>query len=385
MWGDRHRWFGRMKFALAVRNLLRSGARLWVSLFGIAFATFLMGFQGSLLYGFTLAASRIVDAVDADLLIVGKGTPTFEYVSPIPERYATLSLGVDGIADAGRGIVGWAPIQRPNGEHTNVAVVGIERRFRGRLPDVFDLAAEEGRSHWALAIDATDASVLQYAGASRAVQIGSHRGHYVAEVHGFSSFIGSPYVFADYVDAHNYLNLESTQVSLVLLRVAPGHDLLAVRDALRARLSDVDVWTQSELAWKSRLFWLVQTGAGAALSLAAILGFLIGLVVVVQTIYSITADNIDEYATMKAIGATNGDVRAVVLIQSFVCGVVGGSAGLVLIRPFAALVRPAVTWITVPSFIYGLVGVAIALLCAAASLIAAHPAVAIDPGRVFRA
>src|SRR5579864_537515 len=99
MWGDRHRWFGRMKFALAVRNLLRSGARLWVSLFGIAFATFLMGFQGSLLYGFTFAASRIVDAVDADLLIVAKGTPTFEYVSPIPERYATLSLGVDGIAD----------------------------------------------------------------------------------------------------------------------------------------------------------------------------------------------------------------------------------------------------------------------------------------------
>ena len=171
----------------------------------------------------------------------------------------------------------------------------------------------------------------------------------------------------------------------MLLRVAPGHDLLAVRDALRARLPDVDVWTKSELAWKSRLFWLVQTGAGAALSLAAILGFLIGLVVVVQTIYSITAENIDEYATMKAIGASNGDVRAVVLIQSFVCGVLGGSVGLVLIRPFAALVRPAVTWITVPSFIYALVGVAVALLCAAASLIAARPAVAIDPGRVFRA
>lgn len=381
---SRDRRFGRMKFALALRNLLHSGARLWVSLFGIAFATFLMGFQGSLLYSFTLAASRIVDAVAADLVILGKGTPTFEYVSSIPERYATLALGVDGVSDAGRGIVGWAPIQRPNGDHTLIALVGIERRFRGELPDVFDLAAAKGRSDWALAIDATDAKVLQYAD-THAVQIGSHRGYFVAEVNGFSSFIGSPYIFADYVDAHNYLNLESTQVSLLLLRVAPGHDPIAVRDALRARLPDIDVWTRSELAWKSRLFWLVQTGAGAALSLAAILGFFIGLVVVVQTIYSITAENVEEYATMKAIGASNGDVRTVVLIQSFVCGVLGGCVGLLLIRPFAALVRPAVTWITVPGWIYAVVGVAIALLCAAASLIAARPAVAIDPGRVFRA
>ncbi len=83
-----------MKVVLAVRNLKRSRGRLWVSLFGIAFATFLMGVQGSLLHSFTRAASRIVDSVDADLWIVGKGTPTFDYVSPIPERYAFLALGV---------------------------------------------------------------------------------------------------------------------------------------------------------------------------------------------------------------------------------------------------------------------------------------------------
>ncbi len=382
---DRYPWFGPMKFALALRNLLRSGARLWISLFGIAFATFLMGFQGSLLYSFTLAASRIADAVDADLLIIGKGTPTFEYVSPIPERYATLALGVDGVSDAGRGVVGWAPIQRPNGDRTLIALVGIERRFRGQLPDVFSLAAVRGHSAWALAIDATDANVLQYENASQAVQIGSHRGHFIAEINGFSSFIGSPYIFAEYADAHNYLNLERTQVSLLLLRVAIGHDPIDVRNALRARLPDVDIWTKSELVWKSRLFWLVQTGAGAALSLAAILGFFIGLVVVVQTIYSITAENIEEYATMKAIGASNGDVRVVVLIQSFICGVLGGCVGLLIIQPFAAVARSVVTWIAVPGWIYAVVGVAITLLCAAASLVAARPAIAVDPGRVFRA
>ena len=84
------------------------------------------------------------NSVDGDLWIVSKGTPTFDYVSPIPERYAYLALGIDGVRDAGLGIAGWAPIQRPNGDKTLVMVIGVEKRYRGRLPDVADLAAKEG-------------------------------------------------------------------------------------------------------------------------------------------------------------------------------------------------------------------------------------------------
>ena len=376
---------GRMKVTLAVRNLMRSRGRLWVSFFGIVFASFLMGVQGSLLYSFTLASSRIVDAVDADLIIIGKGIPTFDYVSPIPERYTYLAMGVDGVLNAGRGILGWAPIQRPNGDRTLILLVGVEEAFRGRLPDLMHMAAARGQSNSALAVDTTDAQRFSFLGRPRAVQIAARRGEIIAKVHGFSSFIGSPYVFAKYVDAHQYLRLDRTQVSFLLVRVAPQHDPIAVRDALRSRLSDVDVWTKSELSTKSRQFWLVQTGAGGALSLAAILGFCIGLVLVAQTIYSITADNIEEYATLKAMGASNGDVRIIVLVQAYICGILGGAAGLVMVRPFAALIQPIVTWITVPPWIYVVVVFALTILCFGAALIAARPALSIDPGRVFRA
>jgi putative ABC transport system permease protein len=374
-----------MKLILAIRNLLRSRGRLGVSLCGIVFAAFLMAVQGSLLYSFTLAASRIVDAVDGDLVIVGKGIPTFDYVSSIPERYAYLAVGVDGVLDAGRGILGWAPIQRPNGDTTLVLLVGVENNFRGRLPDVFRTGTSFGLSDSALVIDRTDAQSFQFDDRPRAVQIAARRGQILAKVDGFSSFIGSPYVFATYADARRYLGLERTQVRFVLLRVAPGRDVAAVRDALRSRLSDVDVWTKTEMAAKSRQFWLVQTGAGGALTLAAILGFCIGLVLVAQTIYSITAENIEEFATLKAMGASNGDVRVVVLTQALICGILGGVIGLLLVKPFAATIRPIVTWITVPSWIYFTVAIALIVLCVGAALIAARPAVAVDPGRVFRA
>lgn len=374
-----------MKSLLAVRNLERSGGRLWVSLFGIAFATFLMAIQGSLLHSFTMAASRIVDSVDADLWIIAKGTPTFDYVSPVPERYAVLALGVAGVRDAGRGIAGWSPIQRPNGDRTLVMLVGVESSYRGLLPDVAEITAANGLSDSGLVLDTSDAHALGFDGRLQTAQVAARRGYFLAATRGFASFLGSPLVFSDYVGAHRFLRLERTQASFLPLHVSAGSDPRAVRDALRARLPDVDVWTATELSWRSRLFWLVQTGAGGALTVAAVLGFGIGLVLVAQTIYSITTENIEEYATMKAMGASNGDVRTVVLTQSLICGVLGGIAGLLLVEPAAAVLRGLVAWLAVPFWMYFAVTAALALLCVLASLIAARPAVTVDPGRVFRA
>jgi putative ABC transport system permease protein len=374
-----------IKATLAARNLLRSGGRFWVSLFGIAFATFLMCVQGSLLYSFTLTASRVVDSVHADLWIIGKGTPTFDYVTSIPERYAQHALGVEGVLDAGRGAAGWAPIERPNGDRTLVWIIGVEENYRGSLPPVKELAAASGLSDSAVVVDETDADRIGFDGRVQAAQIGFQRSHLFAKTGGFASFIGTPLVFSDYTDVRRFLRLERAHASFVVLHVKPGHDVAAVRDALRARFTDVDVWTQKELATRSRLFWLIQTGAGAALLLAGVLGFGIGLVLVAQTIYSITAENVEEFATMKAMGASRFDVQLVVLLQSVICGVVGGAVGLLLVGPYVEASRSIVTWLAVPYWMYLFVSAALLILCVLASLIAVRPAVAVDPGRVFRA
>ena len=374
-----------MKATLALRNLLHSRGRLWVSLFGIGFATFLMCVQGSLLYSFTLTASRVVDSVHADLWMIAKGTPTFDYVTSIPERYSQYALGIEGVQDSGLGASGWAPIQRPNGDRTLVMIIGVEDKYRGGLPPAKQLAAAAGLSNSGIVLDETDAAQLGFDGRLQPAQVGFRRSYLFARTAGFASFIGTPLVFSDYTDVRRYLRLEQTDASFILLNVRPGYDPAAVRDALRTRFADVDVWTQAELSSRSRLFWLIQTGAGAALLLAGILGFGIGLVLVAQTIYSITAENVEEYATMKAMGASNLDVHFVVLVQSLVCGIFGGILGLLLVEPYVRASRSIVTWLAVPYWMYPFVGFALLMLCVLASLIAARPAINVDPGRVFRA
>jgi ABC-type antimicrobial peptide transport system permease subunit len=88
---------------------------------------------------------------------------------------------------------------------------------------------------------------------------------------------------------------------------------------------------------------------------------------------------------MKAMGASNRDVHTVVLVQSLICGIVGGLFGLLVVGPFATLLRLMVSWMSVPYWIYFVVAGALVVLCILASLIAARPAVRVDPGRVFRA
>jgi hypothetical protein len=177
-----------------------------ISIFGIFFATFLMAVQGSLLYGFSMAASRIIDAIDSDIWVVAKGTPAFEFVSPIPGRYADLALGSEGVQSTGRGVASWAAFQRFRGARTFVFIGGAEEAFRGRIPPISSLSASAGIGEGGVVIDSTDAGTLDFDQASGHVQINGQRANLFTTTAGFSSFLGPPLVLGRYADVRRYLH-----------------------------------------------------------------------------------------------------------------------------------------------------------------------------------
>jgi putative ABC transport system permease protein len=376
---------GSMGALLAYRNLRRAGGRMIVSLFGIFFATFLMAVQGSLLYGFSIAASRIVDAVDADIWMIAKGTPATEFVTPIPERYADLALGVEGVFTTGRAVASWAPFEKTKGDHTFIFIAGVEDSFRGRIPNMASVSAAAGVSDGGLLFDETDTSALGADPQERHVEVAGLRAHLLTTISGFSTFLGPPLVFGSYIDVRRYLRYDRTKVGIVFARISKGVDAGSVRNNLRVRFPDLDCWTASEFSTRSRVYWLLQTGAGAALSLAAFLGFSLGLVLVAQTMYALTTENIEEFATLRALGASDRDLYSIVLAQSLICGVVGCTSGLIAVGPFVALARSNITWVSVPAWMYGLIPILVLTLCICAARIAVKPAMLIEPGRVFRA
>jgi hypothetical protein len=89
-----------------------------------------------------------------------------------------------------------------------------------------------------------------------------------------------------------------------------------VRDALRAKLPDSEVLTKAEFRTRSLNHWLFATGAGVALIGGAVLGLVVGTVIVAQTLYSSTKDHLNEFATLRALGSSSGYIHRVILAQA---------------------------------------------------------------------
>jgi len=366
--------------ALAWRNLLHDRTRFAVTVLGIAFAVFLMTFQSGLLVGFTLAASRVIDSYDADIWIMPRGVPCFDFAATLEERTRELAQGVAGVADTGRVAAGFTVFQKPDGYRQTVLVLGSDERFAGAVPQV-----HTGLRRESALVDETDAALLVAGHTPAAIEINSHRGTVAGITTGFSSFLGSPYVFTAYHDAVDFLRVPPEKSMFILVKAVHGQDLAQLRDRLRARFPNYDVWTSSEFSTRARKYWLIQTGAGGALSLSAILGFVIGLVLISQTTYATTMENIEEYATLKAVGASRGFVRGIVLVQSMFCGACGAALGFIAVDPAANLARALVTWVFVPRWMFLAVTLATLLMCALACTISIRAAIRVEPGRVFRA
>ena len=371
---------------LAWHNITHDRMRFAVTVLGITCAVVLMIFQGSMLLGFLRAASKIIDSTDADLWIGGRGVQCFEFAVPIERRFADLARGIRGVGFTTRLCTRLVQFRKSDGSQQQVALVGAEVASGVRLPIPALVSASGGLSPDSLVVDASNAQMLGVAAhLPLDVEINEQRARVVAQTSGFGSFLGSPYVFASYTDASHFIRLRGDETMFILVHVLPGYSVERVKRDLQARLPSVDVWTRAEFSRRARFYWTAQTGAGGAILAAALMGFIIGFAIVSQAIYSNTMENIEEFATLKALGATSGYIVRVIVCQALIAGGVGYALGVLITHPVATLALPYIPWIATPWWLSAGVFAPALLMCALASVISVKSARTVEPAKVFRA
>jgi putative ABC transport system permease protein len=365
---------------LAWRNLIRQPLRFALTVLGIGFAVFLMMFQGSLLAGFLRAASKVIDAADADIWIAARGVGFFDFPNTIPATAAGEANGVPDVAEVRKAIVGLTFWQRPSGSRKTIVLVGAERGLTRRLP-----AAPEDAPPGEVVVDASDQGALGISKLPLEVEIGERRARVAGVTNGFASFLGSPYVFAQYRDAARYLRVDPSRTMFVLVRLSGRRDPKSVEADLRQRFPDLDVWSRAAFSRSAQQYWLLQTGAGGALLTAALLGFVVGTVIASQTMYATTMENLEEFATLAAMGAARRFIVGIVLTQALIAAALGTMAGLALESVAAEGARSIVAWIYAPGWLSPVMAASALLMCSVASLASIRQAITVEPGRVFRA
>src|SRR5262249_37206232 len=269
-----------------------------------------------------------------------------------------------------------------------VQVVGVETSPNRRpLLGPWNVVAGDPRrltEPGAIVLDRSEYSKLKIDRIGHTTEIAGVRAEVVAMTSGIRSFTTSPIVFTDLRTARSYLpQLPGEPVTYVLVRVADGASIDDVKARINA-LPRLAAYTRAEMSDRTRTYWSKRTGVGAGFFTTAVLGIIVGFVVVGQILYSGTLQYIREYGTLKAMGARNGAVVQVILSQEMISaarGFAGGGPRAMAMK--AAMKGANLTVALFPSLYLATIVVTIAM-CSLASLLSIVKVLRLDPASVFK-
>jgi putative ABC transport system permease protein len=371
-------------YRLASRNLWHDRLRFVATVVGIVFSIVLVTVQLGLYLGFGRTVTTMIDHASADLWIMPRGTKCFEDPSLLDERKRFQAMSINGVAQAIPVVIGFADWHIPAGGTTPVFIVGSDLRAGGLLPwNLVEGSLDALAIPGAIAVDRSYFSRLGISGIGATAEIREQKVEVRAVTKGIRSFTTTPYVFTTIDRARGYTGVSPSKVTYLLVRVAPGADVDSVRRRLETNLANVDVLTPTEFRDRSRSFWLFDTGAGFALFAGALLGMIVGTVIVAQTLYSSTKDHLNEFATLRAMGSSRAYIHKVIICQALINAVIGfclaAGIGLIVV---AATADTALPIVMTPGLTLVLFVLTVAM-CVISAVAAIVQVTRIDPAMVF--
>jgi putative ABC transport system permease protein len=376
---------------LAFLQLKKHPRRLAIAIAGIAVSALgilcQMGFEDSLFR----SATRLFHEFDADLVMI---SPQYQFMvlpAQFSERHLYQSLSVTGVQSFSAVRLGIAPFKHPlTGINRNVYVVGVsrdadvfsnsawERMQRSLQPDEILFDARSRPEFGPVAALFAQGS-LRTEIANRQVRVAG-----LFEM-GASFSADGTVITTDESFARLFAGRSSGLVDMGLIRLRPNTQPSQVLAQLRATLpSDVSVMTHEQLNEREQKYWRGTTPAGFIFRTVLIVSLIVGCVSVYQILSSDIAENLRQYATLKAIGYPDSYFLRLTFEKAWLLTSLGYPAGFLL----AAAVYASATHLTLVPLVMTsarAIGVYILILAAAcgAGLLAVNRLRHADPSVLF--
>lgn len=101
---------------------------------------------------------------------------------------------------------------------------------------------------------------------------------------------------------------------------------------------------RAQFKWLTVSYFLKNTGIPINFGIAVGLGFFIGAVITGFMFYSFTIDNLRFFGTLKAMGASNGTLLVMVMLQALLVGTIGFGLGTGLASMIGFVARVVLRW-----------------------------------------
>lgn len=368
--------------------------RLFAAITGIMFAVILIFVQLEFRQALFESAVRYHSIFDYDLAMLSPKTDFLVSSKQFPRSrlYQVQGFeGVESVTAVYMRLVSWRnPADRSNAR--NILAIGVDPAEKGierlltpeqieaiKLPDqvIFDRLGRNEYGPVAAMLDAGEEVSTEIN--DRKVTIAS-----MYKV-GTSFGLDGGVVTSDL----NFLRLlpsrDKSAIDFGFIRLTPGQNAAEVQARIRADIpGDVLLMTRKEFMAHEVAYWNKTTPIGYIFAFGAVMGLIVGLIIVYQILFADVQDHLREYATLKAMGYTHGYLRSVVLQESVILAVLGFLPGMAvadLVFNKAAGATRLPLEMTVESAL-GVFALTLAM-CAVSGLLALRRLKAVDPAEVF--
>ncbi|HEY9826689.1 MAG TPA: ABC transporter permease [Stenomitos sp.] len=318
---------------------------------GIIFSVSLVSIQMGLFWGFTRSTSIIVDRSRADIWVVSNKLQQLDLTLPIPYRRVAEARQVQGVDHAEPFLFQEATWQKGTQPIAPVTVIGIEPNSQlFRLESLAQGQQSDLKDPYTAILNDADMQDLGIDKLHSSALIRPFPVKIVGTTQGLRSVISSPYLFTSIESGYAYITTNATRntpnnttypkfpaklssendITAVLIRVKAGEDLQGLKRRLETALPNTHIYTRAELSQLTQTYWLNNTGVTFILGLGAVVAAIVGTVVVSQVLYLNVLRHLGEFATLKAMGASNGVLYKIVFEQAFWMALLGYLPGIAL-------------------------------------------------------
>ena len=159
------------------------------------------------------------------------------------------------------------------------------------------------------------------------LEINDHRAVVVGICRVTRTFQSQPVIYTTYTRATTFAPRERKLLSFILVKAKEGQDPKVLRERIGQR-TGLAAYTAQEFKDLTYNYFMKNTGIPINFGIAVGLGFLIGTAIAGQTFYNFTLENLRYFGTLKAMGATNGILLRMILLQALLVGAIGYGLGV---------------------------------------------------------
>ncbi len=323
---------------LAWRQLMGEKKRFAVAVVGVAFGVMLMLFQLGIFRAFMVMVVRPIAALRGELVMVSRD---FQYIistEPFPERRLVQAQALPEVGKVYPLRLRYGQWRHPDtGRQCDVALYGIR-------PDAnpFTLPEIEAQLDVLSLADGAlydELSTSDYGDVAARLR---QDGVLVGEINKRRIRVLGLFPLGETLAAYGnvivgaetfqrILERKAGLIELGMIELVPGADAATVAARLKELLpKDVEILTRAELMSREQAYWQANTPLGFIVTAGLVIALFVGAIIVYQILYTDINEHLREYATLKAMGMSDGFFIRILLQEACILPAFGFVPGLAL-------------------------------------------------------